>query len=347
MEPQRDNSPQKNVPHLPLQQEALAYGMLHNKGKLLTEYSIDAQRVKTLPHIDLGTNGFNLLVDKFKKDPKDCLAMARENLFSLMEDPKLTRAERSERLGRYLDAYFALQVKLDHQAFPPDNSVHQGIPNYIPDGLSDMGSDPNTEPSFRTREKLRVNKAKVLMQCKDLFINIFSHDFSNIPIAERNDAIKKTIVDQIGKYVYHALPYDYEGQASYEEGHSVLISDFRDMQLAVCRQQALYTQVLLQAFGLTSRYIKTDVTFDVRNLGPHANNLVRLNKKWFVLDVTNPEKLNPQRSAVFMKPVSEREIDLNKNKYTWNFDNGYDKRKYVTRNNMFYRIRDNAKDPLG
>lgn len=345
MENPHENSPQNNPP-LSLQEKALAYGMLYQKKNVLTDYSFDKKGVKILQHANLGKDGLKTLVDKFRFDPKDCLAMARENLFSIMKDPRLSHEEKTERLSRYLDAYFELQIYLDRQAFPPSDKVFQKVPAYVPDGLSDMGSEPSAEPDFRSREKLRVNKHKVLVQSKDLFISVFSHDFSNIPNEERSGATKKYIADQVGLYVYHVLPYDYHGQAVYEKGHSVPIANFRETQLAVCRQQALYTQILLQAFGLTSRLVKTDISFNNGVAGAHANNLVRINNKWFVLDVTNPEKINPQRSVVFMKPIKEDYIDLNNNKYSWTFANGYETRSYTTRNNMHYRIRDNAKDPL-
>lgn len=347
METHHDNSPQGDTSSLPLQQEALAYGMLHDKNDNITDYKLE-NGIKILSHTDLGDKGFNLLVDKFRNNPKDCLAVARENLFLIMTDQNLPREKRLNRLSRYLDAYFDLQSTLDHQAFPPSEKVLRGIPTYLPDGLSDMGSDSTIESGSRKREKLRVDKDKVLAQSKDLFMSIFSNDFSqfsNLSEKEKSSAIKTAIVDQIGRYVHHHLPYDHYDQANYQRGNSIPISEFRNMKLAVCRQQALYAQILLQSFGLTSRLIKTNVSFDGRDSGPHANNLVRINYRWYVLDVTAPERLNPNHSRVFLKPVPESNIDLNESKYTWSFDNGYSNRKYVTRNNMFYKIMDNAKNP--
>jgi hypothetical protein len=344
MESPHEISPQKNK-ELSLQERALAYGMLHSKKGIVVSYTLDKDNNRIHPHTDLGAKGFNILVDEFRNNPKDYLAIARENLFSIMKDPKLNHQERLARLSRYLDAYFKLQVKLDNQAFPPSEKVFNGIPDYIPDGLSDMGSDPDTNPESRTREKIRVNKLKILAQSKNLFTSIFSYDFLHVAPQQKNEEMKKLIAEKVGLYIYNVLPYDYNNKANMK-GYSVPITNYRERQLAVCRQQALYTQVLLQAFGLTSKLMKSHLSFNNGDLGSHVNNLIRINYQWFILDVTNPEELNPQRSVVFVKPVKEADIDLNKNKYNWTFNNGYEIRSYATRSNMYYRIRDNVKDPL-
>ena len=189
MEGGQDTAPQKNT-SLSLQEKALAYGMLRSEPKSVTNYKTNQQGIR-LHTINFNDQDFKTLADNFKDDPKNYLATARENLLSIMQDAQLSHTERTSRLNRYLDSYFELQLKLDHQAFPPSEKIVKGIPDYIPDGLSDMGSDPSAEPNLRTREKLRVNKEQIFKQTKDLFISIFSYDFSTIPPQERNKSLAK------------------------------------------------------------------------------------------------------------------------------------------------------------
>ena len=343
MEAGQDNSP-KSFP-IPLQEKALANGMLHSKLDAVSTFKLTPQG--RIHSIDFDSKDYASLVEKFKNDPKDCLAIARENLFSIRKDPRLSAQERNDRLSRYLDAYFKLQIKLDHGAFPPNNKVFKGIPSYVPDGLSDMGADPSVEPDTRTREKLRVNKEQIFEQCKDLFMTVFSYDFSDIPEQERQERMKMFIARKTSLYIYKKLQYDAKNEAFPARFNSIPLARYGEKRLAICRQQALYTQVLLQTFGLTSRLMKTDVSFDTGYPGPHANNLVRINHKWFVLDATNPEKLNSQlQSTVFIKQIPERDMDLNNKTYKWSFDTPYDVRSYATRNNMYYRIMNNVKNPL-
>jgi hypothetical protein len=342
MEAGQDNSPK--LVQLPLQERALANGMLHSELNKISSYKDTPQG--RIHSTDFDGQDFKSLVEKFKNNPKDCLAVARENLLSIKKDTRLSHNEQVDRIKRYLDAYFNLQIKLDHEAFPPSEQVIKGIPDYIPDGLSDMGSDPSIQPGLRTREKLRVNKQEIFEQSKEFFFSIFSYDFSSLPPQEKNERIKKFIAKRTGLYVYKTLSYDHkdEGLPMFST-HSTPLSGYADRKLAVCRQQALYTQVLLQAFGLTSRLVKSDVSFNGKNFGPHVNNAVRIEGKWYVMDTTNPEQINLQQSDIFIKPVPETDIDLNKNVYKWSFANAFGTREYITRNNMHYRIRDNIKNP--
>ena len=52
-------------------------------------------------------------------------------------------------------------------AFPPNpGQVKKGVPDYIPDGLSDMGSDDEVNPAARSREKIRIDKQKIFEQIR-------------------------------------------------------------------------------------------------------------------------------------------------------------------------------------
>ena len=338
----KENLAQKNIP-LTLQEGVIGLGMMKEKNNATTDYQPDRSGIKTLNKISPIDTG--MLAEKFQKDPGRCLAFARNNLLSIMQDTRFSKTEKLERLSRYLDAHFALQIKLDHAAFPADDKIRRGIPDYVPDGLSDMGSDPTIDPSDRFREKIRVGKEEIFKLAKPLFTEIFSHDFTNWT-AEK---IKRYIVDQIGVFIYNEMPYHEEQDPFPNPEHSIpLVAAHRD-RLAICRHHAMYGQVLLQACGITSRLLKCDVNFhDGQGSVAHAANLVRIQGKWHLVDYTNPDQ-NKGIGQVFHAGLQETDINLNrKQSYTWNARRKHNNEiyTYTSRNNMYYRIRDNKKDKI-
>ena len=338
----KENLAQKNIP-LTLQEGVIGLGMMKEKNNATTDYQPDRSGIKTLNKISPIDTG--MLAEKFQKDPGRCLAFARNNLLSIMQDTRFSKTEKLERLSRYLDAHFALQIKLDHAAFPADGKIRRGIPDYVPDGLSDMGSDPTIDPSDRFREKIRVGKEEIFKLAKPLFTEIFSHDFTGWT-AEK---IKRYIVDQIGVFIYNEMPYHEEQDPFPNPEHSIpLVAAHRD-RLAICRHHAMYGQVLLQACGITSRLLKCDVNFhDGQGSVAHAANLVRIQGKWHLVDYTNPDQ-NKGIGQVFHAGLQETDINLNrKQSYTWNARRKHNNEiyTYTSRNNMYYRIRDNKKDKI-
>ena len=320
---------------------------------------------------------FRKIAEKFREDPKAFLANCRWMLFHIMRDPKMLAAEKKDRLSRYLDAYFDLTVKLDRAAFPPSDKVKHSVPSYLPDGLSDLGSDFQLEAGRRTREKPRVVKSQDLKAAKYLFMQIFSDErlgsldygsteikkyivkgvarimqiFSNKRLASLDygsTEIKEYIVQCVARHVQSQMPCDFKSYGGAYGGVSKPLDAFRDNgddPKAVCRHHALYTQVLNQAFGITSRLLKCNL-----NGCPHGANLVRIQNQWYLLDSTNPiyKKGKP---AVCLVPIPEKEIDLNRYIYTWTIkyrdqNNVEQCRVYTSRNDMYFRIRDNEHDPV-
>jgi len=335
----KENLAQKNIP-LTLQEGVLGLGMMKEKNDATTDYQPDTNGVKTLNKISPIDTG--MLAEKFQRDPSRCLAFARNNLISIMSDTRLSKEDKVDRLSRYLDAHFALQIKLDHAAFPADDKIRRGIPDYVPDGLSDMGSDSTIDPNDRFREKIRVGKEEIFKLAKPLFTDIFSHDFTNWT----PDKIKRFIVDKIGVFIYNEMPYHEKQNPFPNPNHSVALVDAHRDRLAVCRHHAMYGQVLLQACGITSRLLKCDVDFhNGHGAGGHAANLVRIQGKWHLVDFANPDQ-NNGKGEVFHAGLRETDIDLNKHSYTWNARRKHNNEiyTYTSRNNMYYRIRDNKKD---
>jgi hypothetical protein len=324
---------------LSVQQKALVSGMLGEVDDATTRYEMrGGQRY----YRDIFREGdWEALVKKFKDDPKDCLALARNNLMSIMADRTVPEEERRSRVRRYVDSYFGLMIRLDRSAFPPSSEIGEGIPDYIPDGLSDFGSDRKPDPASRNREKIRVDKENIFAQSKEFFYEIFSKDFSG----HDSEKMKKYFALRVAQFVYDKMPYNHYRQDELENSKkSVLLSDVAEKELAVCRHHALYSQVLFQSLGMATRLLKCDVSFDGGNrFGGHAVNLVRINNKWYLMDVTIPDQKDGKK-VPFLQFVPDSDVDVNKKEYNWKFHRNDGKTyHYRSRNNMFYRINDNRK----
>lgn len=333
---------QQKKADLDFHKAVLGYGMLREKDNNTTDYQIDQYGNRLLNKAS--RTEIPLLVDRFKKDPKKILGIGRNNILEIMRDTRLSEQERKERVKRYVNAFLDLQIKLDHEAFPPSDEVKRGVPGYIPDGLSDMGSDDETDASKRSREKIRIDKKKIFEQSKDFIYETFSRDYQNYNLEQ----IKKDIIAKVAYYVYATMPYNYrepEKKSIYDAlgARSITVSEIRDQKLAVCRHHALYTQVLLQTFGITSRLLKCNLNAsDGFGAEPHVANLVRINGKWYLLDVTNPDE-EKGHWKIFTVPLPEKHIDLNNQSYEWIGRKTKNNKvyKYKSRNNMYYRIRKN------
>lgn len=331
---------------LSLQQNALAFGMLFDRGDAATNFR-EENGIRFHQNQQLQEKDLALLFEKFRSDPKKCLAYARENLLAISVDKKLGQKEREDRIRRYLDAYFDLVIKLDSAAFPPSVEIRSGIPEYIPNGLVDMGSDPTFDAPRRSREKIVVDKKNIYIQSRELFYDIFSRDLSRL----NNNQLKNYFILRVAAHVHEKMPYNYGDGINGE--HSVPLDRIYDKKLAKCRHHALYAQVLMQTLGLTSRLMKCDVRFGSNSgFGPHGANLVRNNYDWYLLDVTNPDrKKDPgdpkgirMAHEVFLKKLDEKHIDLNSKKYAWDFRrNDGSTYSYRTRSNMYYYIKDTLK----
>ena len=314
------------IKRLNLHQRALAFSALYDDEKAVISYSPSTGNKKALQRILNSDDEFGRLVKNFRRDQKDILACLRKNMSNIMADTHLNWSERVDRLERYLPDYFEFMCILDREAFPSSgNRVFYYVPTYIPDNLSDMGSDPNVVTEYRgRREKIHIKKMEIFTQAVSLFRKIWGNRMEG----------KKEIVLNVAYWVYTELPYDYKWLGGRFSPLSIPLDAFKGpVPSAVCRHQALYTQVLNQSFGLTSRLLKCDMDGE-----PHASNLVRLDHQWHLLDVTNPILINgnPQ---ICLLPIPERDIDLNKNTYVWRVIHDNGTRIYTSRKNMFFRIK--------
>ena len=323
------------IPATSVNEKVLAYAMLNDLQDNVVRYVAGPNGTRVLP--TLADSDWNSLVQKFKRDPKDTIAIARKNIFAIPNDAQLAEHERQGRLRRYVKAYLDLQIKLDVAAFPNTNVPQHGVPAYIPDGLVDMGGDSTINPFYRDREKLRVDKAKVFKQVSEHFVKLFSSDVGDSSSTEA----KTAIVKGLAKFIYNNMPYDRQNAKSYKKKkRTVGINEILEDKLAVCRHHALYTQVILQACGITSKLLKCDVDFGNGSSGSHAVNVVRINNRWFILDATNPDSSNGV-GEVFLASLTDSDIDPNSptpKEWVVKRKQGDEKWKYRSRNNMFYYI---------
>ncbi len=306
-------------------QQILAYAALYGNRRALISYNLSSDKGRIFENILKSESEFKTLAQKFRKGQKEILAILRDNMFCIMTDRNLSLHDREDRLNRYLPDWFGLMCLLDKAAFPREgNKIYNFVPTYIPDNLSDLGSDLVLDDKQRSREKIHITKDEMFKQAWDLFFEVFK-------IGQLN---KRLIISNVAKWIYKNFPYDHTHKGSFFGSHSVPIVNYKSKDpTAVCRHHALYAQVFNQAFGLTSRLLKC--TMDGSS---HAANLVRIDMRWHLLDVTNPIMSNG-KWHICLIPIPQTDVDLNKKAYTWNVP--YDKgiRTYISRNNMYFRIK--------
>ncbi len=336
METRIYNLEQEKPPvELSTQEAALAFAMMHDSKTNIIDYSIgDGYKyVNSMNESELPE-----LASKFKNNPKDCLGYARTNILNIKRNKPDHKEDLDKRVARYVEAFLDLQIKIDKEAYPPDDVVRNFVPTYIPDNLTDMGSDGRVNPFERgSREKIRVNKKEIFDKAKDFIIGLYEVDTTNMNL---NDW-KKFVIKNVAKFVYDSMPYNHSNQMPKAiNNRSIRLEEIVEQKLAVCRHHALVTQVLLQSFGLTSRLLKCDLDLqDGTGFGPHAANLVRIDFEWYILDSTNPQRL-VDHGEVYLAPIEDKTIDLNTKSYAWKVSpsSGVKERVYKSRNNMYFKI---------
>lgn len=333
--------PGESEPQLTPTQSVFGYAALYKKKDAVTDYTLTEQRYRLQPHA-IKPHEAGAFYRRFFDDPKDVQAYCRVNLMGVIHDPQMPdQEERKDRLRRYINEYLDLIIKSDHRNYPANPKVvHRHVPEYVPDGLSDMGEDDEINPWARSREKIRVNKAEMFKTAKPLLYEIFSMNFA-----------KPRIVERVASFVHDNIKYGNNRKTKVPEVRSKLLEEYMEEGMGVCRHHALYTQVLLQALGITSRLVKCNMGNPPFPLGKHACNLVRIDGIWFLLDVTNPRESTPvlpsrnfltRLSDENQRQIAQEGLDLNGKKYQWDIPFEGRTRRYETRNTMHYRIMENS-----
>lgn len=318
---------------LSVNERALAYGMLHNFDDAISQYTCNDDGTRTLDKT-LDAAEWPALVAEFKKDPKTVIARARLNIFSIHADTSFSEANRIARIDRYVQALERLQILLDHTAFPNTDELQTGVPAYIPDGLVDLGSNSQMNPRYRGREMVKVDKAALFAQSHGVLMDFYTKDEQE---SSGDDAKKRAVVG-FATAVYRAMPYNVAG---HDYGGDVVgLHEVFDKKFALCRHHALYTQVLLQSAGITSRLFKCDLDMGDGTWGTHVANLVRINNAWYILDTTNPDEENGKGEVFFFPinvtkqsatelPEGEWSVQRKRDGKTW---------RYRSRDDMYYTI---------
>ena len=228
--------------------------------------------------------------DSFADDPKNVLAVSREHLLSIGSDKSLSPEVKDKTLDEELDTIFDLTIKLDHEVFPPTSEVQKGVPEYIPDGFVDMGGDASRNASARNREQILVDKREILSKYKPFLKDLLSEDYGSVDLQTK----KRYLATETAKEIYfNSMPYNYEALENMG-GDVVKLSEISE---GVCSHQALAFQVLCQTLGLKSRILKAD-----RNNVRHSTNMIRVDERWYIFDVSSPDFMVDAAGKKVWKP---------------------------------------------
>jgi hypothetical protein len=210
------------------------------------------------------------------------------------------------RMGRYLEAAVDVEVLMDRQTWVAgDGRVYRGIPMYLMNGYTDMGL--LASPTERNgREKIKVDKERMRPQLiASKRAKIGGGGPAEELLARYYDAVRKD------------MQFDERGvdELSREFGsESIVLSEYLDKGLGVCRHLAIVYQIYLQEAGIPSRVVKGNLRFYIFN-GRHAWNLVWLEGQVVLVDVTHP---NVNRPFILLGR-SEEEVYQRASKFNRNY----------------------------
>lgn len=272
---------------------------------------------------------FHQLVDTFRDDPKESLAYAREMLFALAGNQDVDKESKESMVDEYLDAYFDVTIRLDRAAFPETDRIQQGVPEYIPDGYIDMGSNHVVDPSQRNREQIWVDKRAIFAENKAAL----KHLVLEMPRDYDATMRKQAIVNFLSQLV-HAKLRPGKDYVDNPTGDKAKLSEIQE---GICRHQAMLFQVLTQAMGVQSRLVKCSL-----NGTRHVANTVRVDGQWYLMDVANPDysRLPDGKTEWNMglvkidAPPQPKEIK----QYDVTFKKSGEKRLYTTHDRSYWRI---------
>lgn len=274
---------------LSVQERTLAYAMLHRIGDATLRFTMGGVSGDEAQELSFAGGDYTSLRQAFAADPKEALAWARESLFAISADKRLSEPTRSRRLSHYLEAYSNLTLRLDHAVFPESPTPHRGIPGYIPDGLVDLGKYSTVREAQTEREQVWVDKRAILEKYRPVLTKIFSQDYSRATSTQK----KLYMANELAKAVYFEMPAAEAGRT----GNAFLGTGrvrLSELSEGVCRHQSLVFQVLGQAVGLTIRQARGDMQYVDQETGRkiqmrHATNIMRVNGQWYIYDVSNPD----------------------------------------------------------
>ncbi len=195
----------------------------------------------------------------------------------------VSRLPERGRLDRYVKAAVELEILMDKKSWVDDGQVYRGIPEYMMHGYTDMGSQAS--PTERSgREKIKVDKVRMaprLAECKRR--GVASGDDRDHLLAWYYDRVRRDI--EFNEDGVEALSKDFGNE-------SIVLSEYLEKGLGVCRHLSIFFQLYLQEAGIDCRLVKGNLRFYIFK-GRHAWNLVKLEDHVALVDVTHPEGDKP------------------------------------------------------
>ena len=190
----------------------------------------------------------------------------------------IARLPESSRKERYVRAAVDLETLMDQQVWVEDGRVCRGIPDYLMHGYTDMGT--HSSPTERSgREKIKIDKIRLgarLAECK------------------RRGVTGRSDPERLLAWYYKSVRRDIEfnepgvEKLSRDFGNeSIVLSEYLEKGLGVCRHLSIFFQLYLQEAGIDCRVVKGDLKFYIFK-GRHAWNLVSLENRVLLVDVTHP-----------------------------------------------------------
>lgn len=194
------------------------------------------------------------------------------------------RLAEPSRLGRYVEAAVDVEILMDRETWVAgDGRVYRGIPMYLMNGYTDMGL--LASPTERNgREKIKVDKERMRPQ-------LILSKRAKLAGGGREEELLARYYEAVRK----DMEFDEKGvdELSREFGsESIVLSEYLDKGLGVCRHLAIVFQIYLQEAGIPSRVVKGNLRFYIFN-GRHAWNLVWIPGQVALVDVTHPNVNRP------------------------------------------------------
>jgi len=206
----------------------------------------------------------------------------------------ISRLPESSRKERYVRAAVELETLIDQQIWAEDGKVYRGIPDYLMHGYTDMGT--HSSPTERSgREKIKIDKIRMLARLTE---------------CKRRGVSGKREVDPLLAWYYNSVRQDIEfnelgvEKLSRDFGNeSIVLSEYLEKGLGVCRHLSIFFQLYLQEAGIDCRVVKGNLKFYIFK-GRHAWNLVSLDSRVVLVDVTHPNGDQP----FILSGASEEEV---------------------------------------
>lgn len=180
------------------------------------------------------------------------------------------------RAPRYLDAAVDLEIRMDREDGHVAAGDFVGIPAYIVDGYTDLGSMPGRS----NREEIVVDKKGLsaeLRAWKESSVSHLAEESLEASLADRLRATATALRESLG--------YREERFGSSRGAGTVMLSDCLQRRAVSYRHLALLMQLMLQEQGLGSRVVKGVLRLYGLK-GRHAWNIVSEGDRLALVDAT-------------------------------------------------------------